>query len=300
VVTSSASPSVVVIGANGLVGARVCAELADRGARIRAVVRRSGTAPDVSGLDEHVGDFTDAAFTAQVLTGADAVVTTVHPMGSDRATQERIGVQGNGQVSWLAAEAGVGRHVHVSTAAVYDRSPGVGDVDEDSALVPDDADDYGVTKRDTDAAIAAVDGLTRVLLRPPAILGPGPTSVWNTLRPAAVRDEERARHGVPDKTFAWVHLGDLARFAADLALGADGPAEGACTAVNVVGGSARTRDYLEVVTRAVGVDPVWDDEPAWTAALLAERAHGWGWTPRVGLAEALAELETGLRYGLES
>ncbi|MHA3702160.1 NAD-dependent epimerase/dehydratase family protein [Jatrophihabitans sp. YIM 134969] len=298
--TSSAAPSVVVIGANGLVGARVCTELAERGAQIRAVVRRAGTAPELPGLEEHVGEFTDAAFTAGVLAGADAVVTTVHPMGSDRATQERIGVEGNGQVAQLASEAGVGRHVHVSTAAVYDRSPGVGDVDEDSALVPDDADDYGVTKRDTDAAIAAVDGLTRVLLRPPAILGPGPTSVWNTLRPAAARDDERARHGVPDKTFAWVHVGDLAIFAADLALGADGPAEGACTAVNVVAGSDRIRDYLEAVTRAVGVDPVWDDEPAWTAALLADRARGWGWTPRIGLPEALAELETGLEYDLQA
>ena len=36
---------VVVTGANGLVGSHVCAALAQRGVAVRAVVRRSGTAP---------------------------------------------------------------------------------------------------------------------------------------------------------------------------------------------------------------------------------------------------------------
>ena len=292
---TSSAPTVVVIGANGLVGARVCAALAERGAAVRAVVRRAGTAPEVDGVTEHVGEFTDPADVAAAVAGADAVVTTVHPMGSDRATQQRIGVEGNSLVARVAAEAGVGRLVHVSTAAVYDRSPGVGDVDESSALVGDDADDYAVTKRDTDAAIAAVDGITRVILRPPAILGPGETSVWNTLRPATMRDDERARHAVAEQSFAWVHVGDLASFAADLALGAAGPAEGDCTVVNVCTGSAATRDYVEAVTGAFGVEPTWDERPAWTGAVLAERARGWGWTPRIGLAEALTELAVGLR-----
>jgi nucleoside-diphosphate-sugar epimerase len=69
-----------------------------------------------------------------------------------------------------AASAGIDRLIHISTAAVYDRSPEIGEVDESSALVGDDANDYAVTKRDTDRVLADVDGITRVLLRPPAIL----------------------------------------------------------------------------------------------------------------------------------
>ena len=42
---TSGAPVVVVTGANGLVGSRVCAALSDRGAHVRAVVRREGTAP---------------------------------------------------------------------------------------------------------------------------------------------------------------------------------------------------------------------------------------------------------------
>jgi nucleoside-diphosphate-sugar epimerase len=302
---SSAAPSTVVVvtGANGLVGSRTCAALVERGATVRAVVRRPGTAPGLEGVEERVGDFDDPTFAAAVVEGASAVVTTVHPLGTDRETQHRIAVEGTPVLARAARDAGVARLVHVSTAAVYDRSPGVGDVDESSPLVPDSAGAYAVTKRDTDAALAEVDGITRVILRPPVILGPGATSTWNTLRPAAIREDEEARHAVPEQSFAWVHVDDLASIAADVASGrvetsADpgrGPVAGGCTVVNVAAGATTTRDYYETVTGALGVEPVWDDGPAWTGRILAGRAHGWGWTPTVDLTRALAEIDAGLR-----
>jgi nucleoside-diphosphate-sugar epimerase len=297
------SPAVVVTGANGFVGARVCAALVERGARVRALVRRPGTAPVLAGVVEHVGEFHDPELAAEVVRDAYAVVTTVHPMGTDRETQHRVGVEGTPVLARAARDAGVSRLVHVSTAAVYDRSPGVGDVDEAAALVSDGAGVYAVTKRDTDAALARVDGLTRVLVRPPAILGPGETSIWNTLRPAEVRDDERARHAVPDQTFAWVHVDDLAALVADVASGRvasssdpdRGPVEGGCTVVNVAAEPATARDYYGMVTAALGVEPAWDDAPAWTGRIASDRAREWGWSPRVGLAEALREVGDGLR-----
>lgn len=302
---STFTPVVVVTGANGLVGARVCVALVERGAHVRAVVRRPGTAPVLPGVEERVGDFPDPDFAADVVAGADTVVTTVHPMAADRATQHRIGVEGTPTLARAAADAGVGRLVHVSTAAVYDRSPGLGDVDESAALVGEDGGTYAVTKRDTDAALAEVEGITRVLLRPPAVLGAGDTSVWNTLRPAAMRKDEQQRHAVADQRFAWVHVDDLADLAADLATGriADapdgdpvtGPVAGGCTVLNVAAGRATQRDYVSTVCGALGVEPVWDDEEPWTGHVSADRAHAWGWSPTVDLTGALAEIDAGLR-----
>ena len=297
------SSAVVVTGANGLVGSHVVAALSERGASVRAVVRRPGTAPARPGVEEHVGDFADPDFAASVVAGADALVTTVHPLGSGRDDQRRVGLDGTLTIAEAAVDAGVPLLVHVSTAGVYDRSPETGDVTEDSPLVPDDADAYGVVKRDVDDALSRVHGITRVLLRPPAILGPGESSIWNSVRPAQVRDDERARHAVPGKTFAWVHVDDLAAFAADLATGAiattddpgTGPVAGGCTPVNVASGPATQRDYVGAVTEALGVEATWDDEPAWTGQIRADRARAWGWTPRVPLDEALAELRAGLQ-----
>ena len=200
------SSIVVVTGANGLVGSHVVSALSERGATVRAVVRRPGTAPDLAGVEEHVGDFGDPAFAAEVVAGSDALVTTVHPLGGDRDEQRRIGLDGTLAIAAAAGDAGVPLIVHISTAGVYDRSPGTGDVTEESAYVSDDAGDYSVIKRDIDEALGRLGGTTRVLVRPPMILGPGESSVWNTVQPAAIAEDESRRHAIADATAAWVHV----------------------------------------------------------------------------------------------
>ncbi|GAA4669912.1 NAD-dependent epimerase/dehydratase family protein [Nocardioides nanhaiensis] len=295
---------VLVVGANGLVGAQVCTRLASHGTPVRALVRRAGTAPQAPGVTEVVGEMLEPADVEAALAGCQAVVTTVHPMGSDRATQAQVGVQGNLAVARAAAAVGVDRLVHVSTAAVYDRSPGVGDVDEDSAVVPDDADDYAVTKRDTDAAIAEVEGITRVLVRPPAILGEGETSVWNTLRPRGMQEDPSSGSHRPEQSWPWVHVADLAALIADVATGAIptgtdpslGPVPGGCTVVNAAGRPATQADYHRAVAGALDLElPEVTDGEVWRGRLVADRALAWGWTPQVDLDVALTELAEGLR-----
>jgi nucleoside-diphosphate-sugar epimerase len=296
----TAAPVVVVTGANGLVGTAVCRALVERSVQVRAVVRRAGSAPALDGVTEHVGDFADESFARSVIQGAAEVVTTVHPMGSSREMQHRVGVEGTVVFARAARDAGVALLVHVSTAGVYDRSAGVGDVAEDGALLPEGSGDYPDTKNATDGALAQVGGLTTVLVRPPAIMGAGDTSVWNTLRPREIRNGERQAN--PAQTWAWVHVDDLAAFIADVATGAvataddpeRGPVAGGTTPVIVAGEHATWRDYLGTVTHARGVEPEWTDEPVWTGQLLTDRARRWGWAPRVSRAQALDELRRGL------
>ena len=295
-----AAPVVVVTGANGLVGAAVCRALVERQAQVRAVVRRAGSAPALDGVAEHVGDFADEALAREVTQGASAVVTTVHPMGSPREVQHRVGAEGTPVLARAARDAGVPVLVHVSTAGVYDRSVGIGDVAEDSALLPEGSGDYPDTKNATDAALAQVGGITTVLVRPPAIIGAGETSVWNTLRPREIRNGDRRAN--PAKSWAWVHVDDLAALIADVATGAiatvddpeHGPVAGGTTPVIVAGRPATWGDYLGTVTDALGVAPEWTDEPVWTGRMRTDRARAWGWAPRVDLAQALDELRRGL------
>ena len=288
---------VVVTGANGFVGARVCRALVERGASVRAVVRRPGSAPALDGLEERVGDFGGSGLRRRGRPRSRRRGDHRAPDGQ-RPPDPGAGRRSRGRATFATAarDAGAATLVHVSTAAVYDRAPDTGDVGEDADLVDDDAGDYGVTKRDADAALAAIDGITRVLVRPPAILGPGETSVWNTLRPQGMRDDESQRHAVPDATFAWVHVDDLAALIADVATGRIDLPDG-CTPVNVAAEPATQRDYFETVAGALGVEPVWDDGPGWTGSIVADRAHALGWTPTVTLAAALREIADGLHPG---
>lgn len=300
--TPSTRPQpIVVTGANGFVGSYVCADLSRRGLPVRAVVRRPGTAAELPGLEEVVGEFHDLSFAAEVCAGARAVVNTVHPMQDDDLQSASAGWAQ--ALAETARDAGVERFVHVSTTAVYEREADTGDVDEESGLVDDSANEYGVTKRDTDQGIARVEGLTRIIVRPTAILGAGETSIWNTRRPTAIRDEEDARRDDPERTFGWVHVKDLASLIADLATGtiplasdpATGPVEGGATPVNAVSGNVALGDYMGPVCQALGVDPLWESGPGFRSQLLAERARAWGWQPKVTFDEAMAELLDGLR-----
>ncbi len=297
----STAPLVVVTGANGLVGSHVCTALVERGARVRAVVRRAGAAPELTGVDEVVGEFHDPATAARICEGADAVVQTVHPMRDDDLQTASVGW--SARLAKAARDAGVSRYVHVSTTSVYEREASTGDVDEHSKLVDDDARDYAVTKRDTDEAVRAVDGITRVLVHPTAILGRGEWSVWNMRRPRDIRDDASARRDDPDRSFGWVHVDDLAALIADLATGrialADdperGPVEGEATSVNAIAGNVPYREYLGPVAAAVGVEPEWEERPAFRANLLANRARAWGWEPTVTFEAAMQELLDDLR-----
>ena len=226
-------------------------------------------------------------------------------MGSDLATQHRVGVEETPRLARAARDAGVARFVHLSTCAVYGPPPGArrhrrvlgpgrrrrGRLRGDQARHRR-RDRRG--RRDHPGAGPAAGHPRRrrhlgVEHAPPA------------RRSATTR---QARHDVPRRTFRWVHVDDLAALVADVAAGriataddpAEGPVAGGCTVVDVAGEPATARDYLghRHPARSASSPSGRTARPG-RARSVTDRARGWGWTPRVSLADALAELEEGVR-----
>jgi nucleoside-diphosphate-sugar epimerase len=173
------SRRVLVTGANGFVGRRLCAELVRRGAQVVAAVRNPASAP--AGTEAAPVDSLGAATDwRQALVGADAVIHTaarVHQMDDHAADPlaefRRVNVAGTQRLAEQAAETGVRRLVFVSSVKVMG---GERERPYSESDAPAPADPYGVSKWEAEQALAAVAGRTSLrvaVLRPPLVYGPG-------------------------------------------------------------------------------------------------------------------------------
>lgn len=279
---------VAVTGANGFVGARTCALLAAAGASVRALVRRAGAAPGGERVEEVVTDL-DADDLAEHLRGTDVVVHTAATAGSDLEAARAVNVDGTRAVLAAARAAAVDRVVHVSTTSVIAADDEV--VDEDAPVVGDDASPYAVTKRQAEEVVAeaAAAGSRTVVLRPPAVLGWGPTSTWGQRVPAWVRDGEMPIPFDERDTFAWVHVDDLA---AAVALAATSD-EAIGRTYLVVSGTVGATAYLDEVRSWFPDAPSpytpADEPPPARTVSTARIERELGWRPTVDFGTAMAE-----------
>lgn len=176
--------SVLVTGANGFVGSALVRELHRRGHSVVAATRHPAhelaSLPGVRG--ELVGDLGP---TTDWIRAVQGCTVTIHcagrahimrdPEQDPSAAFRRVNVQGSVRLARQAAAAGVRRLVFVSSVKVHGEASLPGrPFTESDALAP--ADPYGVSKAETEAALAAVSsetGLELVIVRPPLVYGPG-------------------------------------------------------------------------------------------------------------------------------
>jgi uncharacterized protein YbjT (DUF2867 family) len=189
---------IAITGATGFAGRHAVAELLLRGHRLRALVRSPETAGLPAGVDVVKGDLADAAALAQLTAGADAIVNLAGALtGLDRAAYFRVNEQGTLALADAAEKAHVRRFVHISSLAA--REPQLSS--------------YAASKRaGEDVLRARMAVLNAILIRPPAVYGPGDRGtlplIKELTRPVA------AIPGPPNARFSLIHGRDLARIIA--------------------------------------------------------------------------------------
>jgi nucleoside-diphosphate-sugar epimerase len=173
---SAARRSVLVSGANGFVGAALCATLQERG---RCVVGGVRSGAGVGQVD--VGNLNGSTDWGHALSGCETVIhlaARVHVM-ADHSTDplsayREVNVDASLNLARQAKEYGVRRFVFVSSVKVN------GEATSGQAFtaadLPCPCDPYGLSKLEAERALrefAASSGLELVIVRPPLVYGPG-------------------------------------------------------------------------------------------------------------------------------
>ncbi len=269
---------VLITGATGFVGGRIARRYSQQGDQVTAVVRTASSALEEIGVLQLDGGF--EAVDADLCAGIDLIVHAAAGTGPDLEQARTVNQGGTAHLVDTALAAGVGRFVHISTTSVYHRADG-GDavLGEDTPLVtaggaPGEAGStgsaYAVTKAEAEHEVqrAVDDGLCAAVLRPPAILGAGPTSTWGTRIPRRLLDGDPLPIH-PDTTFGWVHIDDLV----DVLVAAGASRD--VFVANVVTGHVPFRTYLDAVATILPDQPPSPVVPAtepWRGRYATDRA----------------------------
>jgi nucleoside-diphosphate-sugar epimerase len=208
---SHESRTALVTGASGFIGSRIARRLCSEGWRVRAIVRAPDPSPDLTGVEQVVGDFVDPAIARDAAEGMRVVIHSAATGASERDVAMRVNVGGTHSMIAAALANGSNRYLQVSTASVY-RTEGLTIVDEDSPLHPADAHPYGATKAEADRAVlehTRSDGLRATILRLGAVLGVHPTSTWGVKVPEMIQADPASFMRPRAHTMPWVHVDDI-------------------------------------------------------------------------------------------
>ncbi|HEX6014692.1 MAG TPA: NAD-dependent epimerase/dehydratase family protein [Geminicoccaceae bacterium] len=194
-----------VTGGTGFVGRHAVAALREAGHEVRALARRDDAALAATGAILVPGSLESEAGLRELVEGADAVVHVAGTVRApDRATFLAVNVEGTERVAEAAAADGHGRRL-VYLSSLTAREPGISPYAESKML-------------GERAALRRSDRLDVVVVRPPAVYGPGDHATLPILRSLA-RGWLLAPANQAAARFSLLFAPDLGRLIAALANG---------------------------------------------------------------------------------
>jgi UDP-glucose 4-epimerase len=167
---------ILVTGANGFVGAALCAEMKRRTMPFSPAVRKSGNREQYQ-----IGELGAHSDWRLALSGCDAVIhlaARVHQMKETSvdllALYRRVNVDASVNLARQAARGGVRRFLYVSTVKVNGEASGARPFSGSDSPHPEDP--YAISKWEAEQALTQLcgeSGMELVIVRPPLVYGPG-------------------------------------------------------------------------------------------------------------------------------
>jgi len=194
--------TIAMTGATGFAGRHAIIELLKHGHRLVVLVRDPARADLPSGVEVIAGHLEDAAALAKLVCGADAVV---HLAGITAASHPgdyfRYNTFPTRALAEFAVNAGVKRFVFASSLAARE----------------EDVSFYGASKFAAEQELLKFESLSTIILRAPAIYGPGDRATLPLIRqftaPIAVIPGRR------EQRFSLIYVKDFVRLLADAVAG---------------------------------------------------------------------------------
>jgi len=174
--------TILITGANGFVGSRLCQVLAVRGRELKAVFRQkySFYAPWIKN-DITVGEIGSRTQWKETLTHVESVIhlaACVHVFDVNTISSNEfyeVNYEGTMNLAWQAAKAGVKRFIFLSTVKVNGESTRNGSLFTVDDL-PSPVGAYAISKYKAEQGLIHISKMTNmevVIIRSPLVYGPG-------------------------------------------------------------------------------------------------------------------------------
>ncbi len=218
-----------VTGGTGFVGSTLIRLALEQGHQVRALTRRPQASTD--GVDWTLGALDQPVSLARLVEGCDAVIHVAGVVSAaDKAGFTLGNVAGTQAIVDAAHAAKVHRFVHVSSLSAREPQLSL----------------YGGSKAEAEALVAA-SALDWVMVRPPAIYGPGDKDQLDLFKAARLRIMPLP----PEGRMSLLEVSDLARLL--LALAApDAPTRQVFEGDDGVAGGWSHADYAKAIGEALG------------------------------------------------